>query len=502
LAGAVTLQSRVLLELLRRFDDAYARAKQERNVLDFSDLEHTTLRLLETDAAVAATLRERFEFVFIDEYQDINTVQQRILDCLSRGDNLFAVGDVKQSIYAFRQSCPEIFLKRLETATDQPDTPGTPLRVDMGDNFRSRREVLEFVNALFGRTMTEGTAGMRYDDRAALKGQFDYRPFSASGGPTHPVELYILDEDSAEDEPDAPENEESNAADSYGDSRTELIDAAQRQAAFIARRIRQMVGADTGKAEFQVYDRAAGGYRDVRYGDMVILMRSLSHKANTYVEMLRLAQIPVNSQSACGYFETTEITDCLNLLKLLDNPSGDIELAAVLRSPLFGFDDTALARIRFFEKPAASQKTPFYRVAADYAENGPAGALREALRGAMEQLETWRTAAQRGSLAVLLDTVFRQKGLLSFYAALPNGSVRRANLLKLHDRAIQFENFRTSRPGMGLARFVEFLEKLRQGEQDWAPGQPDSIENAVRIMSVHKSKGLEFPVVFAAELNI
>lgn len=496
LAGAVTLQSRTLLELLGRFDEAYTAAKGSRKVLDFADLEHRTLLLLEKDASAAAVLRERFEFVFVDEYQDINMVQQRILDALSRGDNVFAVGDVKQSIYAFRQSRPEIFLGRLATATDQLRDTDKPLRVDMRENFRSRREVLEFVNAVFGRIMTEGAAGMHYDERATLKAQFDYAPFTAG----HPVELYILDEDSDRENT---EDEESNEADTNGgdESPTEIIDATQRQAAFIARRIRQMVGADSGNAEFTVYDRSTGGYRDVRYGDIVILMRSQSHKANTYVEMLRLAQIPVNAQSACGYFETTEITDCVNLLKTLDNPCGDIELAATLRSPLFGFDDTGLAKIRFFTHDGSATQIPFYRAAVQYAQSGPDEDLRKTLGSALGRLEKWRQAAQRGSLAAMLDDVFRQTRLLSFYAALPNGSVRRANLLKLLDRAIQFEQFRTSRPGMGLARFVEFLEKLRQEEQDWAPGQPDSLEDAVRIMSVHKSKGLEFPVVFAAELN-
>ena len=501
LAAAVARQSRTLLELVRRFDSAYADAKKRRKVLDFSDLEHHTLHLLENNPAIAQTLRDRFEFVFVDEYQDINTVQQRILDGLCRCDNVFAVGDIKQSIYAFRQSRPEIFLKRLAGATDRPDASKTPLRVDMGENFRSRPEVLACVNAVFRRIMTQGAAQMPYNARAELKPQFDYAPFKSDGGPNHPVELAILDEDSDAD-PDQPETGDNADENETGaESQPELIDATQRQAAFIAQRIRQMVGADTGKAEFQIYDRAAGAYRDVRYGDIVILMRSLSRKANAYVEILRLAQIPVNSQSACGYFETTEITDCLCLLKTLDNPSGDIELAATLRSPLFGMDDTALTRIRMVADDTAKTKTPFYTAVARYADHGPDAALRKTIRTALDQLDQWRRTAQRGSLATLLDDVFRDKGLLSFYAALPNGSVRRANLLKLHDRAIQFEQFRTSRPGMALARFVEFLEKLRQEEQDWAPGQPDSLEDAVRIMSVHKSKGLEFPVVFAAELN-
>lgn len=490
LAGAVSLQSRTLLELVQRFDAAYTAAKRRRKMLDFADLEHHTLRLLETAPAVAQTLRQRFEHVFIDEYQDVNAVQQRILDLLSRGDNVFAVGDVKQSIYAFRQSRPEIFLSRLATAAESPQDDKMPLRVDMNDNFRSRAEVLNFVNALFGRIMTENVADMTYDQRAALKPRFAYTPF-ADGG--HPVELYILDEDIIESSED--ENDDS------GQNVAEDFDAAQRQAAFIARRIRQMVGADGGKAEFDIYDRAANVYRPVRYGDIVILMRSLSHKANVYVETLRLAGIPINAQSVCGYFETTEIADCLNLLKTLDNPNGDIELAAVLRSPLFGVRDTELAQIRFLSPHTPTQKPSFYEAVCRYIESGSEPTLQSKLKAACKQLADWRRLAQHGSLSAVIDAALNEKGLLAFYAALPNGAVRRANLLKLHDRTIQFEHFRTSRPGMGLSRFVEFLEELRDNEQDWAPGQPDSIENAVRIMSVHKSKGLEFPVVIAAELQ-
>ena len=500
LATTIAAQSRALLELLRRFEAAYAAAKAERNALDFADLEHHTLALLESQPQIARTLQERFAYVFVDEYQDINTVQQRILDSLSRQDNVFAVGDVKQSIYAFRQSRPEIFLARLSTAVDRPDPSDKPLRVDMAENFRSRREVLDFVNTLFGRIMTETAAGMPYDRRAALKAEFEYAPFAAKGASAHPVEWIVLDEDSdttGQTDNDSEDDSNSGAA---GVS-PELIDAAQRQAAFIARRIRQMVGADGGPAEFQVYDRAAKRYRNVQYGDIVILMRSLSFKANTYVEILRLAQIPVNAQSACGYFETTEISDCLSLLKTLDNPDGDVELAATLRSPLFGLSDTQLAEIRLLAAQPGNDRIPFYQAVLHYAADGPDAALRQRLCEVLEQLQRWRQQAQRGSLATLLDEVFRQTGLVAFYAALPNGSVRRANLLKLHDRAIQFEHFRTSRPGMALTRFVEFLEKLRDEDRDWAPGQPDSGANAVRIMSVHKSKGLEFPVVFAAELN-
>ena len=198
----------------------YTKTKTERNVLDFADLEHYMLRLLENQPAVAETLRGRFEFVFVDEYQDINTVQQRILDTLGRGNNVFAVGDIKQSIYGFRQSRPEIFLDRLRQAAIRPDEKTTPLRVDLAENFRSRPEVLEFVNAVFRRIMTEGTASMRYDKQAELKAEFKYPPFTAAGERTHPVELILLDQDVDDNLPD--QNSEYSADEDNDDTNADI----------------------------------------------------------------------------------------------------------------------------------------------------------------------------------------------------------------------------------------------------------------------------------------
>jgi ATP-dependent helicase/nuclease subunit A len=490
LAPQVSLQTNTMLGLLARFDANYTSAKQARNMLDFADLEHLMLRLLESKPEIAEDLKTRFDYIFVDEYQDINAVQQRIIEHVSRDNNVFVVGDIKQSIYGFRQSKPQIFLNRLKQAADITEPGNEPGRVDLQENFRCRSEIIHFANALFGRIMTADAADMDYDERAELKTAFDCPPFKAITGAGHPVELYLLDEDSTEDEARDEEKEDSG--------RTESITAPQRQAAFIARRIQQIVGADSGRSEFQIYDKKTGSFRDVQYRDIVILMRSLSHKAQDYVEMLRLAGVPVSSQSACGYFEATEISDCLCLLKVLDNADRDIELAALLRSPVFGLTDSALAAIRL----NADKHTSFYQAVLTYADNGPDEALRAALNMVLAELNQWRRQVRQGSLADTLDTIFRTKRLLSFYSALPNGAQRRANLLKLHDHAIQFEHFRTTEPGQALGRFVEFLEKLAETEQDWAPAEPDSsTENAVRIMSVHKSKGLEFPVVFVAELN-
>ncbi|MCD6394525.1 MAG: PD-(D/E)XK nuclease family protein, partial [Planctomycetes bacterium] len=260
---------------------------------------------------------------------------------------------------------------------------------------------------------------------------------------------------------------------------------------------------DTGQAEFTVYDKSIDGYRDVQYGDIVILMRSLANRANEYVEMLRLAGIPVNSQSAAGYFATTEITDAVCLLKVLDNPQQDIELAAVLRSPFFKLTDTELAMIRAHAgagRHTDSNKS-FFDCAVLYAAEGPDVQLRAKAGDVLDRLKEWRTDARSESLADLLWRIFRQTGYLSYVSALPNGRQRKANLEKLHDRAIQFEGFTGPRT-TSLARFVEYIEKLLDQQGDWAPATPETAtDNAVRIISIHRSKGLEFPVVFAAELG-
>ncbi|MHC5083172.1 MAG: 3'-5' exonuclease, partial [Planctomycetota bacterium] len=488
LAPQASLQTKVLMELLKRFDLNYAVAKRRRNVLDFSDLEHQTLALLENKCEVSAQLKKRFEHVFIDEYQDINAPQQRIMELLSRDDNVFVVGDIKQSIYGFRQSKPDIFLAQLKNASEIATASSQPGRVDLKDNFRCRKEVINFVNALFGRIMTEAVAEMEYDANAELVSGFDYEPFN-SAGVNKPVELYLLDEDSTDDDQET---------DDTADAQTECISATQRQAGFIARRIQEIVGADAAEAEFQVYDKKIDDMRPVQYRDIVILLRSLSHKAQDYVEILRLAGVPVSSQSACGYFEATEIADCLCLLKVLDNPDRDIELAALLRSPIFNLSDSSLAAIRLH----SDRKMSFYQAIKLYAQDGDDPSLRGQVSAILSEISDWRRRLQTGSLAGVLDEVYRMKQLPAFYSALPNGAQRRANLLKLHDHAIQFEHFRTTEPGAALGRFVEFLEKLAEAQQDWAPAEADSAaENAVRIMSVHKSKGLEFPVVFVAELN-
>ncbi|MBN2513341.1 MAG: helicase-exonuclease AddAB subunit AddA [Sedimentisphaerales bacterium] len=501
IAPRIQSQTEACIALLRLFDQRYARRKQALNVLDFADLEHQMLLLLQDQTVVGQKLRERFEYVFIDEYQDINSVQREILRQVSRPGNLFVVGDVKQSIYAFRQSRPEIFLEQLAAAADDPAAADLPLRVDMNHNFRSRQEVLTFANRVFGRIMTQAVAGLDYDKRSELIAGLNYPPLEETSA-DRVVELHLLDEDNPEDKKSQDEDAQEDTESDENQDSIDTITAVQRQAAMIARRIRQMVGTDTGRPEFQVYDKSTGTMRDVRYSDIVILMRALSHRAAEYVELLRLAGIPVSSQNQCGYFAATEVADCIALCKTLDNPLQDIELAALLRSALFRFTDSQLAAMRLFANQKKHNDACFYDVLAGYSQDGPETALRQKAAAALDTLESWRRQSRRTPLSELLWRIYESTSLLAFVSALPNGRQRRANLLKLHDRAIQYESFADPGQGRSVSGFAAFLEKLLEQENDWAPAQPDNFaENTVRIMSVHKSKGLEFPVIILAELN-
>jgi ATP-dependent helicase/nuclease subunit A len=497
--GAVGLQTKILIELVKKFDRLYNQAKRAVNCLDFADLEHYALRLLSDEnssedkllpSETALALRRKYKYIFVDEYQDINPVQEAILDMVSSADNVFVVGDVKQSIYAFRGAEPRIFIKELKSASVDPKNAPNGLRVDLTANWRSCKGILDFVNKVFGRIMTSSFAHIDYDESAELKPGMEAE---AAGGGAPIVELHILDEESKDEK------------------WKNVYSGRQCQAAMIAQRIRQMVGAETGKAEFEIYDKQQDARRDVQYRDIVILMRSPAKRVNSYVEVLRLVGVPVNCEAAAGYFETTEISDLLCLLKVLDNPQRDIELAAVLRSPFFNVSDTELAAIKVHTEKGKSKKAKakrdggdkgFYGCVLRYCESGPDAELAGKLKRIVEQIGQWRTLARRGDLGDLIWQIYRGTGFLSFVSALPNGRARRANLLKFHDRAIQFEGFASSSGGVSLRRFVEFIEKLQEAGEDWAGASPEAeVENAVRIMSVHKSKGLEFPVVFLAELS-
>ncbi|MFI4913312.1 MAG: helicase-exonuclease AddAB subunit AddA [Sedimentisphaeraceae bacterium JB056] len=472
-----------IIGITKMFREEYRKRKQQLKCLDFGDLERLALQLLTNEdgspSDVAKELREHYQYVFVDEYQDVNKLQDRIVELVSRGGNLFIVGDVKQSIYSWRQARPELFLNRIKNSSQSGAD-----NIYLNDNFRCRKGVVDFVNLTFSELMTSDVAGMDYDENAALGfGAKWYLPLEDVCRDQTPCcnELHIItSEDSGVDEED-------------DDSDMSLQSTNQKQAMVIAKRIQQLVGGNDGCGEMRIAGRD-GLLRDVQYGDIVILLRSLKGRVNDYVDVLRQFNIPVEASVTGNYFESPEVNDCLAILKVLDNPMRDIELAAAMRSPVFGFSDSELYEIR---KNADNDIKVFYNCVLDYTLRGGDDILVCKLKEMLEVLESWRELASRSYLAQVIWQILRHNDYLSFVSALPGGLQRRGDLLKLHERGIQFEGFVSTQGNPSLSRFVDFIERLRESEGDWSQAETDTGQSSsVRIMSIHKSKGLEFPVVF------
>ena len=490
--------AQTLAELVRYFASCYRQAKLERGVVDFNDLEHYTLEVLASSTGddegairpspVALELRQRYCEVLVDEYQDINAVQETILNLLTgvagEGPGLFMVGDVKQSIYRFRLAEPGLFLAKYNRFLSQPDTGRL---VNLARNFRSRRSVVEAVNHVFRRIMTPAVGEMEYDQRAELVYGAEYPPLPEETGDA--VELFLIDKT-----PDDTTNGQETFAvdgDEQGEESEpepeEELDSLQVEARFVARRIIELV-----EHEHPVYDHSGGKYRPVTYRDVVVLMRATSGRANTFVEEFRKLGVPAYAELTTGYFEATEVETMLSLLKVIDNPRQDVPLAAVLRSSAAGFNSDDLARIRL-----TGGSGEFYDALVKTAREG-ADELAQRLGKFLRQLDKWRTLARQSGLPGLIWALYRETGYYDYVGGLPGGSQRQANLRALYQRAGQFE----STAYRGLFRFLRFIERLRQNEGDMGTARAlGENENVVRIMSIHKSKGLEFPVVIMAGLG-
>lgn len=495
------------LDLVERFAERYEREKAALRSVDFSDLEQLALRALRDRAVddrlapspVARLLHRQFVHVLVDEYQDINEVQDAILHLASReclwdqdegagkkdedllAPNLFCVGDVKQSIYRFRLAEPARFLERQERFRDD-GVIGTV--VDLQHNFRSRAPLLEGINDVFRRLMTRAGVEIEYDASQQLYAGREFPAGDAACFTGAPIELHLL--------PPKPAEEADEPIEACDDDE---LDRNEREAVLIARRIAEIVGGGAGCAPMQVVDADSGLYRPIRYGDIVILLRSMRRKGDDYAEILRRSGIPVHNESGSGYFDSMEVNDILGLLKVLDNRAQDIPLAAVLRSPIAGLPEPedALACIRL---AYADRSIPFHQAVVRYAFEQD-DELAAKLKDVLNQLDHWRTLAQRRPLAEVIWDIYDSTGYLAFCAGLRDGEQRKANLIDLHDRARQFGSFQRQ----GLARFLAFLDQLReQADLGQSPVVSEG-ENVVRIMTIHHSKGLEFPVVFIPDLG-
>ena len=444
-----------LLSLTLELDRAYAAEKRRQGLCDFSDQEHMMLRLLEDSSnGLAASLSARYAEVLVDEYQDVNACQDALFQLLSDGGRkLFMVGDVKQSIYRFRLADPSIFLEKYESWDDlTPDSaPEKPGRILLRENFRSRREVLDGANHVFRNIMSRSLGELCYDDAAALRPGRELPP---GGGA--PAELVILTPPDAGGEEDRP-------------------DKTVLEAEYIAARIRQMVDERTPVTEGE-------GLRPCTYGDFAILMRSYKTAAPQYRAALAAQGIPSVSQQGGGFYRSTEITALLSLLAVIDNPRQDVPLIAVLRSPLFGFTADELSAVR-----AADKTSDFYTALCRRAETD------DKCAAFLASLESYRALAPDLSVEALLARICDDTSLFALLAAMPDGAARRENVHRLSDFARQFEQ----EGYRGLFRFVRWMKQLEERGDEPRTGSTES-RDAVQILSIHRSKGLEYPIVFLA----
>ena len=499
-----------LANIVIEFGRRYAEKKNRKSLVDFNDLEHFCLDILSVQdnegqirpSKIALKYKERFEEILVDEYQDSNLVQEIIINMISRGDrgkpNVFMVGDVKQSIYRFRQAKPELFLEKYNSYSLEK---GALFRkILLFKNFRSRKEVVDAVNFIFKQIMSPNVGELDYTDEEALNPGAVFEEITndeyKAGGE---AELHLIQsggeagagfqaENNEEDSQDSPEQHEEGQSQEDGADTGEITDNMQCEARLVAMRIKELMGKDENGKEFCVFDKSKKEYRKLEYRDIVILLRTTRNWADVFAEELSLQGIPAFADTGTGFFKTSEIQVILSLLQIIDNPLQDIPLLAVLRSPIFSFTADELAELRLADK-----KELLYDALLRLAE-GDSSASKKAA-GFLENLNRWRDMALYMSTDQLLWQLYNETGYYAMVGAMPSGEQRQANLRILFDRARQFEE--TSYKG--LFNFINFIDKLKSSQGDMGSAKIlGENDNVVRIMSIHKSKGLEFPVVILA----
>ena len=467
----------MLVELTREFIRLYGEKKREKNILDFTDMEHFALEILtgqEGKSPAARELSLKYDEVMVDEYQDSNLVQEMITNCVSGWadgrKNIFMVGDVKQSIYRFRLARPELFMEKYKkySLTDSDEQ-----RIDLHKNFRSRSQVLDCANYIFRQIMGEGLGGIAYDDAAALYPGAQFPEGSKEAFLSTEVLLVEKDAEELEDLMDG-------------------RDARELEALAISHRIKEIVGKE------RILDKETKEYRPVRYGDIVILLRSASGWSETFTEVLSAHGIPVYAASKTGYFSALEVVTILNYLQICDNPLQDIPMTGVLRSPIVGCTTQELAILR-----ETFPEGMIYESVLGYLEkykgtSEEAHALYQKLHTFISLLNELRNLAVYTPVHELILEILRRTGYGNYAKALPNGAQRSANLAMLVEKAMDYE--KTSY--RGLFNFVRYIEHLQKYEVDYGEVNLSGAgEGSVEIMTIHKSKGLEFPVVILAGMG-
>jgi ATP-dependent helicase/nuclease subunit A len=478
-----------LVQLVKEFSDRFAKVKREKGLVDYADLEHYCLEILTGEpppdgeflpSEAARAYRRHFKEVFVDEYQDTNMVQETILKLVTKEDvlngNLFMVGDVKQSIYRFRLAEPNLFLGKYNRFTVDGESSG--LRIDLARNFRSRKEVLDATNFLFKQIMGVKVGEIEYNEAAELRNGAPYPE------ELFPVELLLIDQkiETMESTETESTHEEEPAEFNVAD-----LGQSQLEARVIAAKIKELVSSGA-----PVYNTKTKLDRPLMYRDVVILLRSMTW-APQIIEEFKQQGIPIYANLSTGYFEATEVNIMMSLLRVIDNPFQDIPLASVLRSPIIGLNEEELSKIRIHQKRGSFWEAVSAFCLSKVSEETES--FYEKVRNFYVSLTSWRSMARQGSLSELIWQLYRDTQYYDFVGGLPGGKQRQANLRALYDRARVYEqtSFR------GLFRFLRFIERMIERGSDLGAARAlGEQEDVVRIMTIHSSKGLEFPVVFIA----
>ncbi|MDD2509765.1 MAG: UvrD-helicase domain-containing protein [Syntrophomonas sp.] len=491
-------------EILEAFGGIYREKKREKGVVDFNDLEHLALQILSNET-VAREYREYYSYIFVDEYQDSNLVQETILNYFKREDNLFMVGDVKQSIYRFRLADPSLFLEKQNSYPLQEGSVNR--RVDLNKNFRSHPEILNAINYIFRHLMSRELGEIDYDEKSYLYPGFKQEELKCEvidlsrkeekqeEDSSKRVELYIL-----ENNPELIMKLEENETDELqipGEAENEFIeriiemDNTEMEALLIAQKIRHLLEED-------IYDPQLDAIRKTEYRDIVILLRATRNSAGIYMEQLSAEGIPVYADASSGYFDTLELNLFINLLRLIDNKRQDIALLSVMRSPIGGFSIGDFIKIRTSCFPRGkNQSFSFYEAMESYMAEHNDG-LKDRLSLFLQQIREWQLESRIMALDEFIWKLFMDTGYYYYAGAMPGGVQRQANLRILLHRAREFQKSSFK----GLFSFIKYIEKIKSSGSDMGNaciiGEND---NVVRLMSIHKSKGLEFPVVILGGLG-
>ncbi|MBM7543533.1 ATP-dependent helicase/nuclease subunit A [Weissella beninensis] len=465
-----------LVMITSQFATKFTTIKRQKQLLDFSDLEHLALAIVKVPT-IAATIQSQYREIMVDEYQDINPLQETLLTSLSNGHNMFMVGDVKQSIYGFRLADPSLFTKKFKSY-GKNDHKANELIV-LAENFRSTNNVIDFINLIFSQLMDEKVGDIEYRGPAKLiAGAKDY-----PNETTQTVELLVYTDDQV-DELNLEETEAQEAQ----------PNKIHGQLALIAKKIKAL------KANQKIYDRDQGVFREIQWSDIVILEPTRNINM-VLLDVFKTANIPVVVNDTDNYFQTTEVSTMLSLFEILDNPYQDIPLVAVLKSPIVGFDENDLALIRL-----ANRQENYYRAIKTFIERyldqtwiiideQREKIVYRKLVNLLAQLDKWRKIAKQNRLVELIWAIYEDTDYLEYVGALPAGEQRRANLHALYQRAQSYENSSY----IGLFSFIKYIEQLQKKDKDLGAAAASITENAVQVMTIHGSKGLEYPIVFLAD---